>query len=86
MTPRKPLILLKKSGASSFQHVSRQTTKSRPFGVPKGGWRGEKPSKFLHLEGAANCPCETPHETLQLLPEPDPDQQREAALSPLQAH
>ena len=31
--------------------------------------------------GAANCPCETLHETLQLLPDPNPDQQREAALS-----
>ncbi len=46
MTPRKPLILLKKSGAFAFQLVSRPTTKSRHFGREIDGKRGGKPSKF----------------------------------------
>ena len=62
MTPRKPLILLKKSGASSFQHVSRPTTKSRHFGGEIDGSRGGKTSKFLHLE-VAESRREKTHET-----------------------
>ena len=58
MTPRKPLILLKKSGAFAFQLVSRPTTKSRHFGGEIDGSRGGKTSKFLHLE-VAECRRET---------------------------
>ena len=44
MTPVKPLILLKKSGAFAFQLVSRPTTKSRHFGGEIDGSRGGKPT------------------------------------------
>ena len=79
MTPRKPLILLKKSGAFAFQLVSRPTTKSRHFGGEIDGSRGGKTSKFLHLE-VAESRREKTHETEQLHPVPDPDQQRQGQL------
>ena len=84
MTPCKPLILLKKSGASSFQHVSRQTTKSRHFGEEIDGRRGPKRPKFLHLEVAEKC-RETTHATEQLHPHAHSDQQRQGEGAALRA-
>jgi hypothetical protein len=85
MTPRKHLILLKKSGAFAFQLVSLPTTKSRHFGGDIDGSRGGKTSKFLHLE-VAESRREKTHETEQLHPVPDPDQQRQAQRQALQTH